>query len=219
MKIKKHLQSGFSLVELIVSLAVFSVVITISVGALLTLISTNQKLQIEQSIMTNMSFALDSMTREIRTGTNYYCLSGSESAGLNDGQQIFSGGKDMDTDSIRDCDGNTSNSNYHGISFLETGDSLTASSDDEVDRVAYFYASSTKELMRRIDKGEPRSIISSGVEIVNAEFFVSDTAKLYDSGDTVQPTVTIFIQARDVSDASGKLYNIQTTVTQRTLDI
>jgi len=75
MKSSPTSQFGFTLIEMIVSLGLFSIVITISVGALLVLIATNEQLQAEQSVMTNLSFALDSMTREIRTGTNYYCAS------------------------------------------------------------------------------------------------------------------------------------------------
>ena len=63
---------GFTLVEMIVS-RYFSIVVTTAVGAMLVLISTNQQLQSEQNVMTNLSFALDTMTREIRTGYNYYC--------------------------------------------------------------------------------------------------------------------------------------------------
>ena len=67
------MQKGFTLVELMVSLAVFSIVMLISTGVLLIMIDVNAKGQALYSSYSNLAFALDSMTREIRTGRNYYC--------------------------------------------------------------------------------------------------------------------------------------------------
>ena len=78
-KIKKtkHTQvssiRGFSLIEMMVSLSVFSIVMTISIGTLLIMVDANAKAQALYSSTTNLSFALDSMTREMRMGYHYYC--------------------------------------------------------------------------------------------------------------------------------------------------
>jgi prepilin-type N-terminal cleavage/methylation domain-containing protein len=64
---------GFTLVEMIVSLAIFSVVAVIAIGALLKVIDANKKAQSIQSSVTNLNFAMESMSRDLRTGTNYYC--------------------------------------------------------------------------------------------------------------------------------------------------
>lgn len=64
---------GFTLIEMIVSLGIFSVVAVISLGALMRIISANHKAQAIQSAFTNLNFALESMSREIRMGANYYC--------------------------------------------------------------------------------------------------------------------------------------------------
>ena len=78
-KIKKtkHTQvssiRGFSLIEMMVSLTVFSIVMTISIGTLLIMVDANAKAQALYSSTTNLSFALDSMTREMRMGYHYYC--------------------------------------------------------------------------------------------------------------------------------------------------
>jgi prepilin-type N-terminal cleavage/methylation domain-containing protein len=70
---------GFTLVELMVSLSVFSIVMLISTGVLLVMIDVNAKGQALYSSYSNLAFALDSMTREIRTGRNYYCDDAQES--------------------------------------------------------------------------------------------------------------------------------------------
>jgi len=64
---------GFTLVEVLVSMSLFTIVVTMSMGTLLVLIDANAKQQNIQTAMTNLSFALDSMTREIRTGYSYQC--------------------------------------------------------------------------------------------------------------------------------------------------
>jgi prepilin-type N-terminal cleavage/methylation domain-containing protein len=72
----KRIARGFSLIELMVALTIFSIVMTVAVGTLLVLIDANAKAQALSSAMTNLSFAIDSMTRNIRTGRDYYCTSG-----------------------------------------------------------------------------------------------------------------------------------------------
>lgn len=66
-------QRGFSLIELMVAVALFAVVMTLSVGTLLTLIDANRKAQSLKSVMNNLNFSLDSVTRTVRTGYSYYC--------------------------------------------------------------------------------------------------------------------------------------------------
>jgi prepilin-type N-terminal cleavage/methylation domain-containing protein len=65
---------GFTLVEIIVSLALFAVVALIAVGAFLKIIDANKQSQSLQTAMNNTSFALESMVREMRVGSNYYCF-------------------------------------------------------------------------------------------------------------------------------------------------
>jgi len=215
---RSSLQSGFSLIEMIVSLALFSVVATISVGALLVLIATNQQLQNEQSVMTNLSFALDSMTREIRTGTRYFCdsrpnFTANHSGGLDN---MFSDSTNLDTEfgttTTRDCaNGNNSGQDLQGILFVEGGDSITGAGD----RILYFYDADNGQIFRRVGAQPAQSIISSGIYITDAEFFVTGA----DDTDVNQSVVTVFLEAREANDLAAKKYEIQTTVTQRTLDI
>jgi prepilin-type N-terminal cleavage/methylation domain-containing protein len=64
---------GFTLVEMIVSLAIFSVVAVVALTALMSIMSANRKAQTLQSSITNLSYALEAMSREMRVGTTYYC--------------------------------------------------------------------------------------------------------------------------------------------------
>lgn len=217
---KKH--SGFTLIELIVSLGVFSFVITIAVGALLIVISTSSQLQGEQSVMTNLAFVVDSMTREIRTGTAYFCdglpnKNASHSGGIDN---MFDDATDLDIelgDITRDCEnGNNNNRPYHGLSFKEGGDSITGPSDE---RILYFFDANDHKIYRRVGGGDAQSVVSSGIYIEELEFTVTGSDPQSGGGDDIQPSVTIFIEARENDDSSAKSYYLQTTVTQRQLDI
>lgn len=64
---------GFTLVEIIVALAIFSIVATVALGALVKIISANKKAQGLQSAITNLNFALETMSREMRVGSAFHC--------------------------------------------------------------------------------------------------------------------------------------------------
>jgi len=64
---------GFTLIEMIVSVALFAVVMVVAVGALLALTGANRKAQAIQSVMNNLNITLDGMVRNIRMGTDYHC--------------------------------------------------------------------------------------------------------------------------------------------------
>ena len=69
----KSEQRGFTLIEIIVSLGVFAIVAVVAVAALLKIVSANKKAQSIQAAMTNLNFALESMSRELRVGAKYHC--------------------------------------------------------------------------------------------------------------------------------------------------
>ena len=68
---------GLTLVELIVSIGLFAVVMVVSTGAYLSVSGANRQAQAITKANTSLAFALESMVRTIRTGTNYWCGSGS----------------------------------------------------------------------------------------------------------------------------------------------
>ncbi len=64
---------GFSLIELIVAISLFSVAATIGTGALLSVSDAQQKVLALRIVQDNFSYLFDTITKEIRTGTNYHC--------------------------------------------------------------------------------------------------------------------------------------------------
>lgn len=70
---KHTLVRGYTLLEMIVAVGVFSIIMLAATGAYLTLISLDRHARATSDVVTNLSFAVDSMTRSVRTGTNYGC--------------------------------------------------------------------------------------------------------------------------------------------------
>lgn len=203
----KKYRAGFTIIEMLVSLALFTIVITIAVGSFLSLIGGSGKLQGEQSIMSSLTFALDTMTREIRTGTYYFC---SNNAGNGDDTD----GNSNDLTVTQSCA-----SGAAGMSFVEAGSSLSSGSGSG--RITYIYNAGAKTIERQIgtNSGSRESIVSSDVKLNNVQFFVTGTTPMGSGSDVLQPTVTIIVEAQDPNDPTGKVYTLETTVTQRQLDL
>jgi prepilin-type N-terminal cleavage/methylation domain-containing protein len=186
---------GFSLIELLVSMTIFSVVMTMAAGTLLVLLDANAKAQNKQQILNNLTIAIDSMSREIRTGYNYFCASSAPSSPPAE-------------DVEQDC----SPGQY--LAIVEAGDSLTRGA--ALPRIEYRYNGSEQSIERRLPGGSWQPITASNTDITNAQFIVTGTA----GGDDEQPTVTIFIQGQAGQLAETDVeFEIQTSVTQRPLDI
>ena len=201
-KISLQKNTGFTLIEMLVALSLFTIVVTIAVGAFLSLIGASKSVQGEQSVITTLTFVLDSMTREIRTGTNYYC----------DTRSVLDDATQVSTSTVRNCTGGSD-----GLSFVEAGSSITAGAVSR--RISYYYdnsSSTNRTVMRKVGNGTPQSIVSDGITVTSAQFFVTGVDRLGLGTDVNQPTVTIILEARDENGATTTL---QTTVTQRELDI
>jgi prepilin-type N-terminal cleavage/methylation domain-containing protein len=64
---------GFTLIEMLVSVALFAIVMVVCVGALLSLVGANRKAQALESVMNNLNISLDDMVRAMREGSVYDC--------------------------------------------------------------------------------------------------------------------------------------------------
>jgi prepilin-type N-terminal cleavage/methylation domain-containing protein len=200
-------KSGFTLIELLVSMTIFSAVMTMAAGTLLVLLDANAKAQNKQQILNNLTTAVDSMSREIRTGYNYVC------AGI---QSVELPSEEADCPSGDDY-----------LSFVEAGDSLTGGSGSN--RIAFAFApnwfgSGRGAIIRRVGDGDGDGdtnesedwipVTAANTTITSAEFVVTGT------GDGEQPTVTIFIagEAGELAEVEVD-FELQTSITQRPLDI
>lgn len=64
---------GYTLIELIIAVGLFALIMMLASGAYLVMIGINRQTQSIATGIDNLSFALETMTRTIRTGTRYAC--------------------------------------------------------------------------------------------------------------------------------------------------
>lgn len=62
---------GFTLVEIMVSVAIFTIIITVGMGALVTITRSYQVSQNQKRVHDSLNYAVESMAREIRLGDTY----------------------------------------------------------------------------------------------------------------------------------------------------
>ncbi len=68
--------TGFTLVEMLVSIAVFMSVMVIAIGSFISILNANKKSQAMKTVVDNVTFAVDSISRSIKIGKNYKCDDG-----------------------------------------------------------------------------------------------------------------------------------------------
>jgi len=69
MKYKNHSkEKGFTLIELMVSISIFTMIAIVALGAMITIIDANRKARSLSTIMNNLNFSVESMTRSVKTG-------------------------------------------------------------------------------------------------------------------------------------------------------
>ena len=64
------IKSGFTLIELIVSLALFTIILTAALGGLLMVIDANRQAKSIKLVVNNLNLAMEGMSRELRVGRN-----------------------------------------------------------------------------------------------------------------------------------------------------
>ncbi len=87
------MNKGFTLIEMVMSVAVFTVVALVAAGALLAVADANRKAQAFKSVVNNINFALESVARNLRTGSAYSTASffnGNCASGYTDGIKFTS---------------------------------------------------------------------------------------------------------------------------------
>ena len=65
--------SGYSLIEAMVSISIFLVVVTFGIGSILSSYSVFNRTSSTRSIMDSLNFVMEDMARNIRVGYNYRC--------------------------------------------------------------------------------------------------------------------------------------------------
>ena len=200
---------GFSLVEILVVLGLFSSISTLVLGALFNAQAINGRLQETQSILDNVNLSMQVVTRDIRFGSEFYCATSlpNESTPAPSVRKSCALGGDRGT-----------------VIFFKPSDAT-----NPLDRVAYSIAGGVlyKNEYRFGQARERLQMTASDVIIDSLTYYVDGANTSNGSNDEgglsdfEQPLITILISGRSVSVSSARTpvtFSIQTSVSVRELD-
>jgi prepilin-type N-terminal cleavage/methylation domain-containing protein len=190
----KNYNRGFTIAEMIVSIGLFTVVAMIATSTLLSIINSNRKAESLKSVMNNLNFAVESMARNLRMGSNYHC-----------------GGTMADSDLINteDCS--------------SPGDSLIAFKDSNGDPSGYYVPIGGTSINKMFWDGSSFSdsipLTAPEIVIEKLSFEVNGSTV----GDNFQPKIIIIVKgyakSKDSAMQTKSNFNIETMVSQRLMDI
>ncbi len=189
-----------------VSVTIFIVVMTIALGSLLSISAAERKAEALKTVMNNLNFGLESMSRAIRTGITYHC------------------GETGTIDVPLNCPDQVNGDDY--FAFEAIGGDINNSGD----QVVYYFEPTAGNcgsshiggcIMRSVTSGgNPVPITAPEVNITSLTFFVVGAVASFDGEDPpVQPKVVITLTGQIAAGASQPTrFNLQTAVTQRLYD-
>lgn len=71
-KKEKNRKKGFTLVEMMVSVGIFTLVVTMGIVSLTTVMKTYRHSEEKKKVTDSLDYVLENLTRELRLGKNYY---------------------------------------------------------------------------------------------------------------------------------------------------
>ena len=177
-------------------MTIFSVLVTVGLGAVFSAMNQHAMSQNTRTVMDNLNFIMEDMSRNIRLGTNFHCsLSSGDSALDGLGMPI-----------PQDC-----NAGSHKIVFRAvSGSNITyAITDPSLGAV---------QITKTIDSGTPQifNLPEVVVDYYKSGFVVVGSPV----GDGLQPVVNIGLSGKVTYKSIGanSNFSIQTTVESRPLD-
>lgn len=195
---QKTIQKGFSIVEMMISVTLFTAVVILGVGSLLSSNSVSKRTETARVALDSISFAMEDITRNLRLGSNYRCLSGG----------------DLVNESPKDCQSSPSNH----IALERVGGEVGNASDQIVYSIREYPGRDNIAILKSTDSGD------NFVPITPPELFLDATR----SGFTVigaetqggrQPAVLIRLTGNVVYQDNSTPFSFQTTISQRLPDL
>ena len=198
MRHKTIKNTGFTLIEMIVSMFVFSLIVGAGSGLLISAIRAQNRTLAIQQLLDQTSYALEYMSRAIRMAGKEKATILSEACLTQDSTILYGYNYELTREG-------------KGIKFI----------NNDIECQEFFLDETTYQLMESKNGGAPSPLTSEGLYVENFKIG-SDVSWGQDgSGLNLQPGVTIFLEIRRAGLEPEKQpkIKIQTTVSQRRLDI
>ncbi len=194
-------KKGFTLVEMIVSIGLFTIVLFIASSAFLAVLNADRKSRATRIAIDNLNLSLEDMSRRIKTGTTYNCGGGAGVADCSSGEVLAITDQDNQRVIYKRGIGTTPITTGFG------GSGCGAT-----------FSSSTQGCLIRDKAGTALLVTGKDIHIQNLRFVVNGTAPL-SSSDVVQPYVVVLVDGLTTAGKITSTFKLQTTITQRMYDI
>ncbi len=191
---------GFTLPEFLVAMTLFSVVSTFAIASIVSVGNLARSAAAKRAVIDNVNFALETMSRKIKVGTNYHC-------------DVTSGSATPPP--ITDPKACASGANSFG--FL-AADGLT--------HVEYKLNTATKRIQAGACQGACTptfyDLTAPDVEITKLTFFADNSVL---KNNQLQPHLTVVVEGKVIAANSAKatpgdatIFTLETTLSQRVLE-
>lgn len=195
--IQKKKNGGYTIIETMIAVSLFIIIVMAGMGALLSANSLSQKSQNLRSIMDNLNFVMEDMSRNLRIGYDYHCIDGSVN-GSSTGTSVYS------------CPSG------EGIYFTRPNEGASPSN------LKYYLgnnptSNSSYSIFRTTGGGAAVQLTPDEILIENpnlVEVFGAEKPP-----DKQQPFVTIRIKGKIIYKTVETPFSLQTSVSQRQIDI
>jgi len=203
--ISKTESGGYTIIETMIATSLFIIVVMAGMGALLNANRVHQKSQDMRSIIDNLSFAMEEMSRNLRTGYRYQCFE-----------------KGVGVDIIQGNLGTTASCPDGGAIAFESGE---GDSTDLTDQWVYYLDLDGGKLYKSAEGAQlgtfyqltPDEVVldnASGFSVLGAEPPAEGGG-----GDRQQPLVTIRLVGTITSKGVVTPFSLQTSASHRLIDI
>lgn len=183
--------AGFTLIEMVIAIGIFTVIMSMSLGALFNVLNINRETRALKTVMNNLNYSVESMTRDIRFGEDYHCDSNGQG-----GQADILDWEDIPSPGIpgSDC-------GWIALRYQRAD-------DEEPDWIGYFLGTDNS-LKRKTDiDDEIETVTAPEVEIDSLLFTVR-------KGEDQHPFVIITIKGTAKVEGEEMEFNLQTSSSQR----
>jgi hypothetical protein len=191
-----------------ISIGLFTVIMTIGISAILAVNNTSKKTQAMRAIIDNMSFVMEDMARSMRLGDYFVCVpAGAPTLG-----DVWDGTTQRTADAPL-------NSDCKSISFEPYWDFQPSNYENQV---AYYINNGA--VWKKSDT-ETSFLSQDMVPITPAEIYIDENKSGFtvtgsSRADTKQPLITIVLSGTITLPGGGTTdFNMETTVSQRSLDV
>ena len=191
----------FTLIEMLIAISLFIAVVTISIGAILSIFDANKKAQATKTVVDNLNLSIENMTRVVRFGGYYYCDSSASS----------------NKTSWRNC---PSGGSHLSVTFGGSSTVSCPSGGSYIGGSRIVYRLSSNAIQRSDDGGSNWVSITSLdtiIDTTNSKFYVFGSDPC-DSPST-QPYVIAVIKGYvGTKPTIQSIFSIETLMSQRALD-